>query len=458
MKHFVHRPYNPAETIAAVATPPGEGGVAIIRISGKDALSISQKVFSGNVHNYQTHTAHFGKFLRTDQEILDEGLLLVMLGGRSYTGEDTVELHCHGGSLVTKKVLHAVLSAGARAAEPGEFTFRAFMNGKIDLAQAEAVQSLIAAKNELALSSAKNQLQGRLSKQIASFQAELIDTAAILEAWVDFPEEGLEFASLEELLQLLSRTRSKMATLSDTFHHGKIMHEGLTLCLAGAPNVGKSSLMNAMLGKERAIVTDIAGTTRDLLEDYLRLGGLHFRLLDTAGIRETEEVIEKEGIKRTAEAMKEADIILLVVDASKTLEPDDQQLIALANPKKTLLVWNKIDQGTHAIQDTPLLSVKISAKAHTGLNGLQVAIEHFVWQKGMPSQDEVVITNFRHKQALNTAIEACDRLIFGLKEELSPELLSIEMRTMLSELGSIIGMDITEEILTSIFSKFCVGK
>lgn len=454
--HFIHRPYDPDETIAAIATPPGEGGIAVIRISGKNALSIAQKVFSGTVQNYQTHTAHFGKFLQ-ESTIIDEGLLLVMLGKRSYTGEDTVELHCHGGSLITKQVLNAVLSAGARAANPGEFTLRAFIHGKIDLAQAEAVQALIGAKNTFALSSAKEQLQGALSKKILSFQQQLIDTAAILEAWVDFPEEGLEFASLDEIIHKLTTTLTQMEHLLHTFHEGKIIHEGLTLCLAGSPNVGKSSLMNALLGKERAIVTEIAGTTRDLLEDQMKLGGLHFRLLDTAGIRETEEIVEKEGIRRTTEAMHIADLILLVMDASQPLSFEDEHLLANSSPHKTLLIWNKIDKADHAISHS-LPTVKISAKEGWGLDDLRTLIEQTIWKRGMPAQDEVIITQLRHHQSLTRSTEAMRRLIEGLKEGVSAEFLSFEMRTVLTELGTIIGMDITEEILTSIFSKFCVGK
>lgn len=456
MTHYIHRPYDPDETIAAIATPPGEGGIAVIRISGKNALAIAQKVFSGDVASYTTHTAHFGKFLK-NETILDEGLLLPMLGRRSYTGEDTIELHCHGGSLITKQVLEAVLSAGARAAQPGEFTFRAFMHGKIDLAQAEAVQSLIGAKNTFALSTAKEQLQGALSKKILSFQQELLDTAAILEAWVDFPEEGLEFASLDTVILKLTHTRSQMERLLHTFHEGKIIHEGLTLCLAGCPNVGKSSLMNALLGKERAIVTEIAGTTRDLLEDQMKLGGLHFRLLDTAGIRETEEVIEKEGIKRSNEAMQIADLILLVVDGSQPLTPEDRYLLTHSCPKKTLLVWNKMDKGDVA-ESYSFPQVKISAKMGWGMEELRTAIEQMIWKRGMPHHDELVITQLRHHQALTQAVEAATRLIEGLQQGTSPEFLSFEMRTLLSELGTIIGLDITEEILTSIFSKFCVGK
>lgn len=333
---FVHRPYQSNDCIAAIATAPGDGPVAIIRISGKNAIDVSSKVFSGPVSTFKSHTVHFGKVINESGETIDEVLLVVMLAPRTYTGEDTVEIQCHGGSLITTKVLEAVLKAGARAAQPGEFSFRAFMNGKLDLVQAESIQALISAKNMTALKAAEDHLEGALSKQIAAFQKELVDIAAILEAWVDFPEEGLEFASLEEVCASLESTLLKMEHLSQTFHFGKMVHAGISLCLAGAPNVGKSSLMNFLLGKERAIVTEIAGTTRDTLEEELRLGGLHFRLTDTAGIRETDEVIEQEGIRRSLAAMEKADLILLVMDASRNLKEEDLQLLEKAPKEKTV--------------------------------------------------------------------------------------------------------------------------
>ncbi len=453
---FVHRPYERGETIAAVATPPGEGGVAIIRISGDRALFIAEKIYSGPIHSYKTHTVHFGKILDASKKVVDEVLLIVMRAPRSYTGEDTVEIHCHGGSLITRQVLGVVLEAGARAALPGEFTFKAFMNGKVDLAQAEAVQQLISAKNSLALHSAESHLQGALSSKIAAFQAALFDTASILEAWVDFPEEGLEFASLEEVVASLEKTLHQMQRLRDSFEEGKKFHEGLTLCLVGAPNVGKSSLMNALLGKERAIVTDVAGTTRDLLEAELLLGGLHFQLVDTAGIRETKEVVEKEGIRRSFQMLQKADLVLLVLDSTRGILPEDQEIIEKAPQEKTLFIWNKIDDAS-SLQAPPHY-IPLSAKEGSGLDLLKEAIHTRIWSKGHPSKEEVVITQLRHKQALDRASGFVQALIEGLKTGVSPEFLSADMRFALRELGTIIGTDITEEILNNIFSKFCVGK
>ncbi len=447
--------YPTLETIAALATPPGEGGIAVVRISGEKALDIAEKIFSGPVKRYQTHTAHFGKIIDRAGHVVDEALLLPMLAPKSYTGENVVEIHCHGGSLISRRVLDTVLSAGARAALPGEFTFRAFLNGKLDLAQAEAVQELIGARNELALRAAEQQLRGSLSQSIQSFQKQLVDIAAILEAWVDFPEEDLEFASLEEIASQLEEIRKQMQKLHDTFHEGKVIHEGLNLCLIGSPNVGKSSLMNALLGKERAIVTEIPGTTRDLLEEEMRLGGLHFRLIDTAGIRDTAERIEQEGIRRSKQAFSEADLILLVLDASRPLSAEDEQLLDAAPADRTLLVWNKIDL---APDFTPPAGIRISAKLGWGLDDLREAIERAIWHRGAPSKEEILITNVRHNQALQAAILSCGQVIHGLRQRVSPEFLSSDMRATLSGLGAIIGTDIAEDILNAIFSKFCIGK
>ncbi len=456
---FVHQPYFPGETIAAIATPPGEGGVAIIRISGDHALKVATQVFSGPVNSYRTHTAHYGQILDKNKEIVDHVLLLVMLGKRSYTGEDTVEIHCHGGSLITRRVLETVLHAGARAALPGEFTFKAFTNGKIDLAQAEAVQELICAKSERALDAASNQLQGNLSAKIKAYQTALTQTTAILEAWVDFPEEGLEFASMEEIVSELEQICLEMQALCRTFHDGKILHDGLSICLVGCPNVGKSSLMNVLLDKNRAIVSNIPGTTRDILDDFMRLNGLHFKLSDTAGIRATDEIIEQEGIRRSREAMENADVTLLVLDASQGITIEDEQLLKEVPKNKTIIIWNKIDL-THT-QLPPLdfpYSVNVSAKNKQGLKELLDTIDKMVWQQGPPSKEEVVITNIRHKESLLRSIEAAQNVIDGLRESVSPEFLTMDMRLCLSELGKVIGTNITEDILSAIFSKFCIGK
>lgn len=456
---FIHQPYQPGETIAAVATPPGEGGVAIIRISGKHAIDVASKVFSGPLRSYHSHTAHYGHIIDSSGHHVDDVLILPMLGRRSYTGEDTVEIHCHGGSLITRKVYDVVLHAGARAARPGEFTFKAFINGKIDLAQAEAVQELIGAKNERALEAAEEQLKGRLSRSVEEFQKSLTLIAAILEAWVDFPEEGLEFASIESVCSDLEAIIEKIEALAHTFHDGKIIHDGISLCLIGAPNVGKSSLMNTLLDKERAIVSHIPGTTRDILEDHMRLNGLNFKLVDTAGIRTTEEVIEQEGIRRSKEAMQSADLILLVLDASRPLDAQDKLVIDLVPPDKTIAIWNKIDLPHDTLPALKLPHVvKLSAKNRTGVDSLHKMIDAVIWTHGAPSKEEVLITNVRHKEALIHAAKACKEVVAGLKTGVSPEFISFDMRQALYSLGEVIGTNVSEDILTSIFSTFCIGK
>jgi tRNA modification GTPase len=456
---FIHDPYDPKETIAAVATPPGEGGVAIIRISGQHAIAVASKIFSGPVSSYISHTAHYGTIFNAKGESVDKVLLLVMRGKRSYTGEDTVEIHCHGGSLITRRVLDVVLQAGARAARPGEFTFKAFMNGKLDLAQAEAVQELIGAKNERALDAAQNQLQGSLSEKISHFQNSLTQTAAILEAWVDFPEEGLEFATPEQIYADLQSIHQQMSHLAATFREGRILQQGIALCLIGSPNVGKSSLMNALLDKDRAIVSPIPGTTRDVLEDHLRLNGLHFKLMDTAGIRLGEDLIEQEGIRRSKLAMAEADLILWVLDASRGLNEEDQWLFEQMPKSKTIVIWNKVDLPCPVLPSLNLPhSVQISAKNRFGLEQLHQKIDEVIWEKGPPSHEETLITNVRHQEALIRASEACQSVMTGLHTGISPEFLSLDMRTCLNELGKIRGTQVTEDILSAIFSSFCIGK
>jgi tRNA modification GTPase len=456
---FIHEPYQPGETIAAVATPPGEGGVAIVRISGCQALEIASKIFSGPVKNYKTHTVHFGQVIDLQRNHVDDALLLVMLGIKSYTGEDTVEIHCHGGSLITRRVLETAIQAGARLARPGEFTFKAFINGKLDLAQAEAVQELISAKNEHALYAAENQLRGRLSEKVSDFQKGLTEIAAILEAWVDFPDEGLEFATMDEICADLQSVCDKMQHLESTYHDGKILHHGISLCLIGCPNVGKSSLMNALLDKDRAIVTAIPGTTRDILEDDLRLNGLNFKLIDTAGIRQNAEVIEQEGIRRSKAAMKQADLILLVLDANRGIESQDLELLEIVPKRKTIAVWNKTDLPYNGLPvlDLPH-AVHLSAKEKIGLEKLHKAIDKVIWENGPPSREEILITNVRHKEAITQAILSCQKVIEGLQNNVSPEFISMDMRQCLQELGKVMGTNIGEDILSAIFSKFCIGK
>lgn len=450
---FVHRPYVPGQTIAAIATASGEAGIAVIRLSGNEAIAIADKLFSKPVSELKSHTVHFGKII-WQGEVIDEVILIVMKAPRSFTGEETVEIQCHGG-LTAKRVLEAVIAAGAKAASPGEFCFKAFMNGKMDLAQAEAIQAKIGAKNELALHAAQEQLEGRLSERVRHFQTTLVDIVAIFEAWVDFPEEGLEFRPFDEVVNTLENLVGELASLLKTFHQGKILHDGVAVSLVGSPNVGKSSLMNALLGKERAIVSPIAGTTRDLVEDDLCLNNLHLRLIDTAGIRHTTEAIEEEGIRRSKKSIDRADIVLYVLDATQP-----EWLDVELPPEKTIAIWNKIDKAhERPLPKLPFHEVvEVSALQSIGLDALHAAIDRLIWKEGALKRDEVVISSLRHKEALQEAHEACLRALNGLKHGVSPEFVSLDTRACLQALGTIIGTNITEDIITRVFSKFCIGK
>ena len=450
---FTHRTYERGQTIAAIATPPGDGGVAIVRISGKKAILVGEQIFSKNLKTAQSHRAYFGNIVNDVQEVIDQGLAIVFRAPRSYTGEETVELHCHGGRLITQKVLLAALKAGARIALPGEFTYQAFLNGKIDLTQAEAVQQVIASESEAAWQAAETQLDGALSEKIKHFQSALLEQTAILEAWVDFPEEDLEFASAQTITADLKKIVKEIEILLSTFSDGRRLNATFSLCLLGAPNAGKSSLMNALTGYSRSIVTDIAGTTRDLLSEQIQLAGLPFRLIDTAGLRETEEVIEKEGVRRSLEAGKAADLILLVLDITHPILPNNICL------KNALVVWNKID--LKHVQPLPFSfkeELFVSAKTKEGLDMLKNAIKNRVWQGKFPQKGEIILTNNRHFQALKNAAQSLQTVIEGMQNDLSPEFLVSDMRVALKELGTVIGINVTEEVLSKIFSKFCVGK
>lgn len=460
MEQSIRPSYQIGDTIAAIATPPGEGGIAIIRISGNNALDVAEKIFSGPVKTYKSHTVHLGKIVDERLKVIDEALVLVMLGKRSFCGEDTVEIHCHGGNIVSRKVLETAIRAGARTALPGEFSFKAFMNGKMDLIQAEAVQELIKAKNEMSLQAAERHLQGKLSQRISTFQKNLTDVAAALEAWIDFPEEDLPPLSVNKIRSSLENAKEEMEKLLETFHNGKIISEGLKLCLAGSPNVGKSSLMNTLLDKERAIVTHIPGTTRDILEDSFRLNDLNICLTDTAGIRESNEIIEAEGIRRSKKAIEESDLILLVLDSQRGLQEKDKELLEKIPRKKSIAVWNKTDlPHPKNLPSLPLKHVlKISAKKRTGIEDLQKSIEDTIWRHSPPSDKELTLTNFRHKEALSQSLKFCKDVLEGLQMNASPEFLAIDIRQCLNELGKIIGRNVSEDILTSIFSTFCIGK
>jgi tRNA modification GTPase len=445
-------------TIAAQSTPPGEGAISLVRISGPNAHEIVEKISSKKIKNIPSHTACYTKILAKDKTAIDSVIALVMKGPKTYTGEDVVEISCHGSPLIVRKILERLFEEGAKPARPGEFSLQAFLNGKLDLAQAEAVQQLISSKSEKAAENAEKQLSGKLSIKIKSFQTELTSIAAILEAWVDFPEEDLAFSPFEEIIKRLEINVGEMETLSNTFHEGRILQEGVSLCLIGAPNVGKSSLMNALLGFDRAIVTPIAGTTRDLIEEDLQLFGLNFRIIDTAGIRSTSEIIEQEGIRRSKLKIAEADLILFLLDSSRDVSVEDLHIMDSIPKAKTVLIWNKTDLKTPKFLPEFKHQVAVSAKLGIGLEDLKKEVQTILYCGIVPSKDEVAITKLRHKTAIDEAILSIKKVIEGLKNRVSAEFVSSDMRLALEELSSILGTNVTEDILTSIFSQFCLGK
>ena len=453
---FIHRA-NRQDTIAALATPPGIGGIAIVRISGKTALKSAEELAHKDLshrasHSASLHTIHF-------REGHDKALILIMKAPRSFTGEDVVEIHCHGGHLIAKKVLEELCRFGVRPAEPGEFSLRAFLAGKIDLAQAEAIQDLVGARNEEALRIAGEQLEGKLSQQVKLFQNEATELAAIFEAWVDFPEDDLGFCSFDEAINRLKTLQNNIEKLLTSFHTGRVLHDGISLCIVGAPNVGKSSLMNALLGRGRAIVSPIAGTTRDIVEDDLRLKKLHCRLVDTAGIRETSDEIEKEGVRRSWEAMEKADVILALLDASRPTDKNMLKILENVPKEKAILVWNKIDTPHAPLPTHGYLFVQeVSATTSEGIEKLGEMVEERVIGGTFPSKEEIMITNVRHRTSLEKASLSIQKVIDGIESSLSPEFIALDMRDVLLALGEIIGTNITEDVLNAIFSKFCIGK
>jgi tRNA modification GTPase len=439
------------KSIAAIVTPLGEGGVAIVRISGKEAIAIASKVFSKEVAHFTTHTAHLGYVRNELGRKIDQALCLVMRAPASYTGEDVVEFQCHGGTFSVRKVLEAVLRAGALLAAPGEFTYRAFLHGKIDLAQAESVQRLICAKSDLAYAHAQNHLEGRLSHKVANFQKELVEIAAILEAWVDFPEEDLAFASFTTLIDRLALVGKELMTLLETYDEGKRLEQGAKIALIGAPNVGKSSLMNALLEASRAIVTAIPGTTRDTVEAEFILGGRSLTLVDTAGLRETSCAIEQMGIERSRNLIAEADLLLWVIDATQPQE----LLPPSISRERCLVVVNKVD----AVDKIDIESDGVvSALKNIGIEELRKKIEQKLSSLYTSSKDDIIIASHRHHEALLEAKEGVERVLSGLNNGLSAEFLTFDLKAALRALGRVIGQDVTEEILSSIFSQFCIGK
>lgn len=455
------------DTIAAIATAMSNSGIGIVRISGDEALEVADRIFrpkkgSRKVSDMETHTIHYG-YVVDGEEVVDEVMLLIMKAPRSYTCEDTIEIDCHGGVLVMKKILETVLKYGARPAEPGEFTKRAFLNGRIDLSQAESVIDVINAQNELALKSSVSQLQGAVLEKIKDIRTVVLHEIAFIESALDDPEHVSLDGYPEQLRGIMSDAHSKVKKLLDSSDNGKMLKEGINTAIVGKPNAGKSSLLNILVGEERAIVTEIAGTTRDILQEQIQIGGIGLNVIDTAGIRDTEDIVEKIGVNKSREYIEKADLIIYVVDSSTELDENDQEIIEAIQYKKAIVLLNKsdLDAKTDAAilqerLDKPILS--ISAKNNTGIHELEKLIEEMFFSGKLSFNDEVYITNIRQKNALAEAESSLKMVLQSIDDGMPEDFFTIDMMNAYEVLGTIIGESVGEDLVNEIFSKFCMGK
>lgn len=454
-------------TIAAISTAMSESGIGIIRVSGPEAVDIVSRIYRSkggkkDIKKVPTHTIHYG-YIYDGEEQVDEVLVMVMRAPRTFTGEDTVEIDCHGGVYAMKRVLETVLKNGGKTAFPGEFTKRAFLNGKMDLSQAEAVMDVIQAKNEYALKSSMEQLKGSVQKAIKDIRKDLIYHIAYIESALDDPEHISLEGYAQELLEIVEKEQKEIRHLLKTASDGKIMKEGIRTVILGKPNAGKSSLLNVLVGENRAIVTDIEGTTRDILEEYINLHGISLRMVDTAGIRETEDVVEKIGVNRARDMAKEADLILYVVDSSRPLDKNDEEIISMLDSRKAIVLYNKTDLESKVdIEELkervkrPVISV--SAKEETGIRELEKEIKNMFFSGEISFNDEVYITNARHKEALMEAAESLALVKNSIEMDMPEDFFSIDLMNAYESLGRIIGESVGEDLVNEIFSKFCMGK
>ena len=456
-----------SDTIAAIATALSDAGIGIIRISGPEAIAVANRVVVNKkkehtLKNWQTHTIHYG-FVEENGAILDEVMVSVMKAPRSYTTEDTVEINCHGGVLLTKRVLEAVLHAGARMAEPGEFTKRAFLSGRIDLSEAEAVMDLIQAKNQFSMQASIKQLRGSVAEKEKRLRAALLYEIAFFESALDDPEHISTVGYPEILGKITQELLGEIGKLIASAEDGLLRKEGIRTVIVGKPNAGKSSLLNLLVGEERAIVTDIAGTTRDVLEENLVLKGISLRILDTAGIRKTADTVEKIGVDRALEHAKDADLILYVVDASVPLDENDAKIMEILKGRKAIVLLNKSDltaviEKEEMEQKTGAPVISISAREETGMEELEEQMKKMFFQGEISFNDEVYITNARHKQALLEAKKSLELTAGSIEMGMPEDFFSIDLMNAYEELGSIIGEAVGEDLVNEIFSKFCTGK
>lgn len=458
------------ETIAAIASAMTNSGIGIIRISGEDAFDVIDKIYrpqKGNklLSQCKSHTIHYGHIYDED-EIIDEVMVLLMRAPNSYTREDTVEIDCHGGTLVMRRILEVVLKNGARPAEPGEFTKRAFLNGRIDLSQAESVMDVISSKNDFALKSSMQQLNGALTEKIKEIRGKIIHEIAFIESALDDPEHISIDGYGENLLIIIEELMQKMNQMIASSENGSLLKEGINTVIVGKPNAGKSSLLNALVGRERAIVTDIAGTTRDVLEEQINLNGITLNIMDTAGIRSTEDVVEKIGVDKALSLVDKADFIIYVVDTSTALDENDEKIIDAIRKKKAIILLNKSDltQVTGEDEIKEKLSgadhkmIAISAKENLGIDVLEETITEMFFHGTISFNDEVYITNIRHKNALIQAVESLKLVKQSVENGMPEDFYSIDLMNAYEELGTIIGEAVEDDLVNEIFSKFCMGK
>ncbi|OGW37624.1 MAG: tRNA uridine-5-carboxymethylaminomethyl(34) synthesis GTPase MnmE [Nitrospirae bacterium RBG_13_39_12] len=458
------------DTIAAISTPLGEGGIGIVRLSGKDSIKIAEKIFISpkdkSLNNLKSYRVNYGYIKNPlNMEKIDEVLVTLMRSPYSYTKEDVVEINCHGGMIPLRKTLELVLKHGARLAEPGEFTRRAFINGRIDLSQAEAVIDLIRAKTDESRRIAIEQLNGGLSEKITLLRDRLKELCAIVEADIDFPEDEIDTPSKHVMLDSMKNISRELENLLKTYDEARFFREGLSTVIVGKPNVGKSSLLNAFLNKDRAIVTEFPGTTRDIIEEYLNINGLPLRIIDTAGIRAVQDITEREGVKRSLQSIKSADLIIAMFDSSEPLKEEDFDVIEKVNNKNVIFVLNKCDLPTvvdkHVIISRLMpnsIVLNISATRGDGLNDLKARILESCLKDWKEEREGVVITNLRHKSAIENARISLDRAVSALIENQPFEILALELRESMDRLGEIVGTITTEDILNKIFNDFCIGK
>ena len=455
------------DTIAAIATAPGEGGIGIIRISGEKSLQVAQSIFKSKsgkmIKDYNARTLIYGTVV-DNEKVIDEVLVAYMKGPNSYTAEDVIEINCHGGFISVKKILELILSKGVRLAEAGEFTKRAFLNGRIDLSQAEAIIDVIKSKTDMAHEVAQSQLEGSLAKKIKDLRMNVTEVLAHLEVSIDFAEEDVEEITYQTLEEKALELRNEIKKLYDTAESGKILRDGLKTVIVGKPNVGKSSLLNSILGDNRAIVTDIAGTTRDVIEEFVNIKGIPLKIVDTAGIRETEDVVEKIGVEKSRESFSTADLVIMVLDASRKLSEEDMEILESLKNKKTIVLLNKMDLDPQIelekieefVNSEDI--IKISALKHQGIEELQDKIEAMVYHGSVKNSSNLMITNSRHKDALFKAYESINDAISAIEQRMPYDFIEVDFKNIWDYLGYINGDTVREDLLDTIFANFCIGK